>query len=552
MSGFYVSNKVIGSDKVNAKCQYLRLRGSYRNECILTKPDVLHAVSMLQHEVQASQPLVLIDGTIYNAGSFDCGSSDESILYSLYDSYGASMLNQLNGSFSFVIYDANRHVLFGARDRLGEKPFFYSIHDDVIECSSSLKSICSGKRYTIDDNAKNMYIRFGWIYDSACIFKEVHKLQAGHYFEYNLVTHEMVITKYWDVTQEFHSNQPVLSREYTVEYLDNLLTDAIRIRMSSEYNMGMGISSGTDSFSIYNYLRCMNYDIPLFSIVPKYTQNHYNEYPEALEHVKTVAPDKNICVKYLDDNETIKGIVDYSSLYDEPNSDFSCIITQLLFGHIRTHNDIRVAYSGIGADDCLFGKPIYGRFFGRVNEYKLTSSALESHCNDSITCCNDFGNMLDDTDMVSMQRYNLKTYLPNLLVKEDIASQYYGIDVRSPFCDYRIVEFASSVSLPILFHGGVYKYLLKQLILNKYNIDFMNNPKRGFAPQIAEIMKIKTINDMVLDTLTFNNMTKYFPEIPFETVGNTSSRSPIKNAQVLLNLYLYISVMEYYKSNVFG
>ena len=80
----------------------------------------------------------------------------------------------------------------------------------------------------------------------------------------------------------------------------------------------------------------------------------------------------------------------------------------------------------------------------------------------------------------------------------------------------------------------------------------MNNPKRGFAPQIAEIMKIKTINDMVLDTLTFNNMTKYFPEIPFETVGNTSSRSPIKNAQVLLNLYLYISVMEYYKSNVFG
>lgn len=172
MSGFYVSNKVIDSDKVNAKCQYLRLRGSYRNERILTEPDVLHSVSMVQHEVQASQPLVLIDGTIYNSDSFDCGSSDESILYSLYESYGASMLNQLNGSFSFVIYDANRHVLFGARDRFGEKPFFYSIHDDVIECSSSLKAICSGQRYTIDENAKNMYIRFGWIYDSACIFKE--------------------------------------------------------------------------------------------------------------------------------------------------------------------------------------------------------------------------------------------------------------------------------------------------------------------------------------------------------------------------------------------
>lgn len=551
MSGFYITNAPVSNEQLTEKYKFLHTRGINVSTIDIETPFPLHIAISSAKETGITVP-VLFDGTIYNKGDLlENGNvlSNEVVLYALYKKYGESTAKYLNGGFSFIVYDSEQKIIYGARDRLGEKPFFYRHTNDTLECSSSLKAICSGNKFTINENAKNMYMRFGWIYDSECIFNEVKKLPAGHYFIYNLETKRIRIEKYWDIKKEYHREYPKLDRTGTLKYLDELIEDSIRIRIPKDEYCGMGISSGTDSFSIFNYLRNLCVDIPLYSVVPKFSTKCYNEYPLALEHVKAVDPEKDIVATFLTDTECIEGLSTYTNIYDEPNSDFSCIITNKLFQKMRIHGNARIAFSGIGADDFLFGKPIYGRFFNHIKNYILTSSVLGRY-NPNI-CSNDFSEILDPSDRMSLQRYNTKTYLPNLLVKEDVASQYNGIEVRSPFCDYRLVEFTDSVDLGILFYGNTYKYLLKQIALDKFGINFFNSAKRGFAPEIVELFKIRPIVETIKDTLSTDNVQRYFPEIPYSAVTESFKYMSVTSAQCLLNLYMYIKVMLNYDNDIF-
>lgn len=534
MSGFYVTDIPTDIERLETKCGYLRSRG----ECVSVGHD---------GPLYIGATCGLLDGTIYNKSDlWQYGDTDSKIIHNLYKAHGEEMVKRLNGSFAFVLYDREKHVLFGARDRFGEKPFFYRIAGGI-ECSSSLKAICSGSQFPVNENARSMYIRFGWIYDSECIFEGIHKLPAGHYFTYDLQSHEFRITKYWDVDKSYHAQYKV-SHEEVAEYLDSLIADAIKIRVP-DGKIGMGISSGTDSFSIYNYLRGMGYEPELFSIVPKYMTACYNEYPKALEHVRAVDPHKEISVLQLTNDDCVAGLDEYVASYEEPNSDFSCIITNRLFDQVRKRG-MKVAFSGIGADDFLFGKPIYGRFFNNIAGYILTSSILSQACQKPVPCNDSFAQVLDPGSAMSLQWYNVKTYLPNLLVKEDVASQQHGVEVRSPFCDYRIAEFASNVGESVLYQKGVFKYLLKQIVLDKFKVDFFGEPKRGFAPEIRTLVTVRPIAERLHSVLTRESLAEWFPEISYADVEGAFKYATVQTAQCLLNLYMYITVMQNYRDRV--
>ena len=492
---------------------------------------------------------ILLDGTIYNKNDYSDDfyfSNDEDFLICMYRKYSYSMLTKLNGDFAFVIIDRKNKTVFGARDRLGKKPLFYS---NVLgfECSSSLKSIQCDKTIKINDRAKKMYMKFGFIYDTECIFEGTYKLQAAHYFVYDLVARHISVQKYWDINEQ--NEHQVLDKQNTIDRLDYLIDDAIKRRIQKDSIIGMGISAGVDSFSIFNYL-CMNeIDPALFNIVPKFSSESYNEYPIALEHVHSVRPEKDINVCKLSDADCYTGLYNYFSLYDEPNSDFSCIITNLLFSNMRAKG-ITLAFSGIGADDILFGKISYFSYLNDISSYSVSSSVLGKYIIDS-TDIDDFRNNLVSNEPVSMQRYDINTYLCNLLVKEDIASQANGIDIRTPFCDYRIVEFTNSIPLDILYYDGQLKYLLKKIVLDKFHVNLFNQPKHGFAPDIKEILKIAAIREDIKKNLTNEIMQYLFPEISYEDVENAFNKSTTSNSNFILNLYLYTKmIMNYAKYEV--
>ena len=550
VSGFYLSNNTYTPAVLDKKANHLRCRG--RNIKTISEEDMVFISSVHNKEsniTHCNDLYILLDGTIYNKNDYSDDfyfSNDEDFLICMYRKYSYSMLTKLNGDFAFVIIDRKNKTVFGARDRLGKKPLFYS---NVLgfECSSSLKSLHCDKTIKINDRAEKMYMKFGFIYDTECIFEGTYKLQAAHYFVYDLVARHISVQKYWDINEQ--NEHQVLDKQNTIDRLDYLIDDAIKRRIQKDSIIGMGISAGVDSFSIFNYL-CMNeIDPALFNIVPKFSSESYNEYPIALEHVHSVRPEKDINVCKLSDADCYTGLYNYFSLYDEPNSDFSCIITNLLFSNMRAKG-ITLAFSGIGADDILFGKISYFSYLNDISSYSVSSSVLGKYIIDS-TDIDDFRNNLVSNEPVSMQRYDINTYLCNLLVKEDIASQANGIDIRTPFCDYRIVEFTNSIPLDILYYDGQLKYLLKKIVLDKFHVNLFNQPKHGFAPDIKEILKIAAIREDIKKNLTNEIMQYLFPEISYEDVENAFNKSTTSNSNFILNLYLYTKmIMNYAKYEV--
>lgn len=543
MAGFYFSNKNLNHDIISKKQEYLFFRGSNIKSNTIGKDITIISATYSNTILYTNENLTIIcDGNIVNYDSYES-------LIELYKKYGKDMLLKLNGGFSFIIYDSEKQILFGARDRLGEKPFFYTINKNGIECSSSLKSICVGNKFEINPIAKTMYMNYGYIYDSCCIFKEVNKLQAGHYFIYDLKTNNIQIEKYWDIDGiGFYEYPKMNTAKEAIEYIDKLLEDAIKIRVKSLDKFGVAISSGTDGFIIYSYLNKLKYSPELYNII-SCEKSPYNEYPDALEHVHIIDTNKQIKYKCLTNQDFIDGIENYFMYYEEPNSDFSDIITDSLFTLIK-NNNVTAELSGIGSDDIFFAKPLYKSYMNKIKEYNNSYIDFGQYCRKKEKTI-DFSNVFNDNDILSLQRYDIKTYLPNLLVKEDIASSHNGVTVINPFCDYRLVEFLNTLDVNVLYKNKEFKYLLKQLILNKFSIDFFNATKRGFFPNIDCIYSIDLIKNDIIHYLTRKNINKFLPEINYNRIKIfIEDYDTYYKDRTLLNIYFYIRMMLNYEINI--
>lgn len=547
MNGFYFTTCQYNSDILHRKYKVLSARGTTVTEKNIGNITMISSRYNMIGMYNDTNIYIVGDGNIYNNKALGYHCSMPAMISSLYTKYETNLVTLLNGKFSFVIYDKAKHLVYGARDRLGETPFFYKLTNGTLECSSSLKALCIGQQHDINPHARHMYMKYGFIYDSACIFADIHKLPAGHYFTYNTETHEFHLHQYWDQNWDFSEKfENIDNQDKTIDLITDLIDDAIRIRLPDDLHTGIGVSSGTDAFSIYMFLLKHNIDLQLFNIIPDQSHSS-NEYSKACKHVHQVTPYKPINGYILTDNDYVQGFNDYFSYYDEPNSDFSCIITDILFKQMSATNSITTALSGIGADDIFYGKPRYGKFLDNINTYYMSESELENYCDEPLIIT-DFSELLSADNILTMQHYDIKTYLPNLLVKEDIASSHNSIDIRSPYCDYRLVELLNSLDKDIIYDGHNYKYLLKRIILNEFSVDFFAEKKKGFFPNLNRIKGIREITDDINDTVTPHTVSDFFPEININKLFKSGSALSIRTQ---LNLYAYIKMIEYYRSNIF-
>ena len=559
MSGFYVSNLHIEPELFAKKCVYLKKRSGASNfASLLGNITFAKSTSLPDSNFEVTHGCTIAsDTSICNIASlknaFPHCNSEEELLVSLYRKYGEKMASYLNGGFSFVIYDSNKRILFGARDRLGKKPLFYYYNNGSFEFSSSLKAICAGKKsLSVNEKARNMYIQNGYILDSACIFEGISKLKAGHCFVYSLDDKRLQITKYWDVDPSFYKNScSCKDLSDILAYTDFLIKDAIKIRIPQTENFGMGVSAGTDSFSVFCYLNKMGFDPELFTVIAG-TSKEFNEYPDALDHVKQISKYKTVNPILISSSRYLEGIKDYFDFYEEPNSDFSCPITNSLFREMNSRS-IRKAFSGTGADDIFFGKPIYSTGIGKEKAYKGPSytPGLEDMCKDIIEV-DDYSDILVAGDPMTLQYYDMKVYLPNLLVKEDIAASHYGINIFNPFCDYRLAEFMNTLSMNDIFHGKKFKYLLKQILLKKFKVDFFKAKKKGFFPNLTEVANAPSIKSDINSLLDKDRVNFYFPELSYELLKDKMEKyNEGDNYRNVLNIYFFIKILENYRLNVF-
>ena len=176
--------------------------------------------------------------------------SDTEVLIYAYKQWGEKCLDRLNGMFSFVIHDKRKKILFGARDRLGEKPFYYFYNKKEFVFASEIKAILASGvvKASLNNESLHEYLTFQYYLDNNTLFENIIKLKPGHCFVLDEVSMNLEVKEYWDVvytkTVEEHSE------DYYIDKLRHLIDDSIALRMRADVPLGSHLSGGIDSSAV--------------------------------------------------------------------------------------------------------------------------------------------------------------------------------------------------------------------------------------------------------------------------------------------------------------
>lgn len=492
---------------------------------------------------------IVFNGEIYNfktlrpkleqLGYAFTTSSDTEVMCAAYLEYGEECLEHFTGMFAFVIYDIEKQKLFGARDRLGKKPFYYYHNGTDFEFSSQISSIqLFNDKLSISKKAILEYLRWGSIPDTNSIFNEVSKLRPGHCFTFDLTNGKLDAEKYWDI--DIHQKDKYQgSFEDAVSDLEVILKDAVAIRMFADVPVGVFLSGGVDSSLIAALaMATSNSGVNTFSV--KFDEKGFDESVYAQQVADHIKSNHNIIE--CNYNEGLELIENFSTYFDEPFADSSAIPQMLLSKYTR--QKVTVALSGDGGDEFFMGyhrynwmkkvKPLYAipgglrKFSAKILElapnYRLKTIAkglqhpsLESLYVAILTDIN--LNWIDHTWEEAefeeseylyhnhknlyerISDFDIKAYLNwDINTKVDRATMAYSLEARAPIMDHRVVEFANSLPVDYKFDSTDQKKVLKQLLYKYVPKKIFDRPKAGFTMPFQEWFR-NDLKEMVLSEL---------------------------------------------------
>ncbi|HXG84939.1 MAG TPA: asparagine synthase (glutamine-hydrolyzing) [Pyrinomonadaceae bacterium] len=480
--------------------------------------------------------------------------TDTEILPHLYEEYGNRMLEHINGMFAFALWDKRRARLLIARDRFGEKPLYYGVFDGRLVFASEPKVLLEYPAINPEINldALRQYLSFDYVPAPASIYKNIYKLPAAHLLI--LEKGEIKTRRYWNLSFE---KSRKLSVSEASEQLRELLADSVRMRLVSDVPLGILLSGGVDSSTVAAFATQFSSErVKTFSI--GFEEDSFDESKFAREvsaHLGTEHYEDKLSVERAADL-----ISEIGTWLDEPLSDGSLLPTLLLSRFVKKH--VTVALGGDGGDEIFAGYPTYyahkvANIYGAIPQF-LRNNLIEPIVNNlpvsnknlsfdykakrfvaaskydlvtrhhswfgsfSIDRQNDLlskdvlartsgdiykgaKDLLETTDaqteIEQMQFLDMNFYLAeDILTKVDRASMAVSLEVRAPFLDYRVAEFAASLPLEYKLNGSVGKYILKETVKNLLPASIIKRPKKGFGIPIAEWLKGK-LNPLMHDLL---------------------------------------------------
>jgi asparagine synthase (glutamine-hydrolysing) len=486
---------------------------------------------------------VTYNGEIYNAGDlrseltqlghvFQTDHSDTEVLIHAYEEWGSRSVERLRGMFAYAIVDMRRGRLFLARDRVGQKPLYYTTVGSRLLFASELKALLvdPSVRREIEPTAIADYFHFGYIPSPKTVFRGVHKMRPAHFLEVDLQNPDTIDpdaeNRYWRLT--FSPDRSVAHADW-VQRLEDALTDAVRVRMASDVPLGAFLSGGLDSAAVVSKMNQGSVDaVSTFTI--GFEEERFNEAPHARQiaelfgtkHTEqTVKPDAVAVISLL------------ATQFDEPFADFSAVPTHYVCQAARKH--LTVALSGDGGDEALSGYNRYrkfdevGRFvnwmptFLRRTLFGAIASALPTTVRgnsfasfasesgggryarlvgmgpwkkmmspDLLSQVRDYDplerirnlwdNAAPNDPVARMQAVDIESYMPeDTLTKVDRASMMNSLEVRSPFLDHHLLETVARIPGDENVDGRGGKALLRDLLRPYVGDDVLNRPKRGFT-----------------------------------------------------------------------
>ncbi len=473
-------------------------------------------------------------------------ASDTEVLPHLYEEHGAEMVRELNGMFAFALWDAKRRRLLVARDRFGEKPLYWGVFDNTLLFASEPKVLLAhpAVKPTLNLQALRQYLSFDYVPAPLSIYQGIQKLPAAHML--TLENGRITIEPYWCLS--YKTSQPVPSEREAAEHLQDLLADSVRMRLVSDVPLGVLLSGGVDSSSVAALaVRASSEAVKTFSI--SFAESSFDESAYARSVAKFLGTDHH--EERLSANLAANLVGEIGAWMDEPFSDPSLVPTYLLSRFTRKH--VTVALGGDGGDELFAGYPMYaghrwaeiynkvpaplrtgmieplvrllpvktknlsldykamrfvtgtkyemvarhhiwfGSFTPGEQQQLLTVEALQQTENDIYREARQMVEQCDNDDTVTrMQSLDTRLYLAeDILTKVDRASMAVSLEVRAPFLDPRVAEYAASLPPNYKLRGHKTKYILKKAVHELLPPFVTRRGKKGFGVPVAEWLKFK-------------------------------------------------------------
>ena len=394
---------------------------------------------------------------------------------------------------------------------------------------SQIKPIAHGKNFNLDEDAISMYLDCKFIPTPYTIYKETKKLESGHYFQYSLADHTFEKFSYWDLRE---IERFAGTYEKAKLHLKSLLDDAVKIRLFSDVPLGSFLSGGVDSALVTAVASKLNKE-PINTFTIGFEDEAFDESKVAEEYARILNTNHKTLICSAED--ILNNLPTLLKVYDEPFADNSALPSLLLNSMTKKH--VTVALSGDGGDESFLG---YNHFESLLKNrwvmsmphflrkiFALVLSIVHSPNSRIVNALSvakkyeylerifsrmglllaqkknnwlkgfDKYRTLSNDFIQQAADLNIKLWLDgDSNVKVDRASMAYAVEVRSPFLDYRIVEFARTLPLEYRIQLGNKKRILKDLLGEHLPPEIFNLPKKGFSMPLESWLRNELRNDV--------------------------------------------------------
>ena len=480
--------------------------------------------------------VIVFNGEIYNykeireelkskGHKFSTNTDTEVILHG-YEEYKEDILNKLRGMFTFVIYDIKEKSLFGARDFYGIKPFYYYYDNENFLFGSEIKSFLGSPNFKkeLNKDMLSQYLTFQCSIGEDTFFKNTYKLLPGHYFIYK--DKELEVKKYYEVKLEPNDDK---SLEEWVSGIREVIDNSVLAHKVSDVEVGSFLSSGVDSSLIAK----------LSSVDKTFTVGYDNKKYSEIDYAKEFSDKINVSnvSKKISKEEYFKEFSNVQYYMDEPLADASAVMLYFLSKTASKH--VKVCLSGEGADEIFGGYNIYHEpysvsWYNKIPyfirkcigilvypfrnytgfnflyrrskkiEDRYIGNAFIFEPNDAKKIVNfNYGNKtykdftkpyydkVSDLDVVTKMQYIDFNFwlIYDILLKADKMSMANSLEVRVPYLDREVIEYASKLPSKYKIVGNETKYAFRKVAKEELADKVADKKKLGFPVPIREWLK---------------------------------------------------------------
>ena len=495
--------------------------------------------------------VIVFNGEIYNYKeikkelknhTFKTNSDTETLIHG-YEEWGKDLLNKLRGMFALAIYDKNKKELFIARDHFGIKPLYYYKNDKCILFSSEIKAFLDHPEFKKELNEEMLgaYLTFSFVPGPKTLFKNVYKLEPGHYMTINTETKEYTIKQYFDM--KFSSTNK--SFEEISEEISKTMKESVKYHLISDVEVGSFLSSGVDSSYLVSLAK------PDKTYTVGFTNKKYSEIDNAKDLCNKLGINNTSSI--ITKEEYMKALKKVYYHLDEPTTD-ACSIAVYFLSELAS-KDVKVVLSGEGADE----------FFGGYNSYDdnpytklplIIRKTIASICKllpknkytnylirrgksleESYASVNrnfyddELKNILNNNNYLKNQdilknTYNkykneneinkklaidIKYWLPdNIFNIVDKMTMAFSIESRVPFTDIEVFKISSKLNQNYKIRNGMTKAALREAAKKDIPNESYKKKKLGFPVPVREWIKADDFYEEIKRLFTSDIANKLF------------------------------------------